>query len=57
MPTITQIEEMVKVWETITDAELVRDYRDPISLNTYRLTYDRRSTRTVVTCESQASLA
>jgi len=57
VPTITQIEEMVKVWETITDAELVRDYRDPISLNTYRLTYDRRSTRTVVTCESQASLA
>ena len=56
MPTIVEVEQMEQVWETITDSELVRDYRDPITLNTYRLTYNRRSTRTVVTCEAQASL-
>ena len=47
---------MEKVWEIITDSELVRDYRDPVTLNTYRLTYDRRSTRTVVTCEAEVTL-
>ena len=57
MPTIIELEQMVQVWETITDAELVRDYRDPVSLNTYRVTYNRRSTRMVVTCEAQASLS
>jgi hypothetical protein len=56
LPTIFEIETMEKVWEIITDSELVRDYRDPVTLNTYRLTYDRRSTRTVVTCEAEVTL-
>mgnify|MGYP003418027734 FL=1 len=47
---------MEKVWEILTDSEMVLDYRDPITLNTYRLTYNRRTTCTVVTCEAQASL-
>lgn len=56
MPTISELETMAQVGEIITTEELVRDYHDPITLNTYRVTYNRRSTRCIISIQSQVTL-